>query len=87
MEGFYWSKTYTNYIQQGFGSKKAKLERAKVDEELEEEFGEDSDTARSFYDKLLIHYASMMSTKEDKQKGRVDALHTVQRLTGQYAQV
>ena len=62
-----------------------KIECAEVDEELDEAFGEDSDTARSLYDKLLVHYANMLLTKEDKEKGHADALSAVQQLMGRYA--
>jgi len=60
----------------------AKVEREKVDNELDEVFGDDSDAAHSLYDQLLIHYMDIMSTKEEKEKGHIDMLNAVCWLKG-----
>ena len=63
----------------------AKKECEKIHEQLENDFGDDSDAACLLYDKLLVHYAEMMASKEEEKKGHANALHVVQQLTGRYA--
>ena len=49
----------------------AKKECEKIDKQLENDFGDDSDAACLLYDKLLVHYAEMMVSKEEEKKGHV----------------
>ena len=60
------------------------MEHEKIDKQLENDFCDDSNAAHLLYDKLLVHYADMMASKEEEKKGHANALCVVQQLTGQY---